>query len=227
MNAQAIISHLGDLPWPKALIYGLVVAAAYYFLIFNDGASIQQQLDGAGTSLTAAKRGLEQTKKAIGDADKFEKEVTHLQAEFKKIHDFMPETMGPSTLTEMVSKEAASAGATVSKLEPMTSASNNSPDKDKGDFYDSSKMSLTLEGSFSQLTKFFSNLSKVPRILLFENISISQASLNADTSEHPILRMSGTLIGYRYKAGSEPGHEVADKAKPGAAPPAAGAPNAK
>ena len=225
MNAQAIISHLGDLPWPKALIYGLVVAAAYYFLLFNDGASIQQQLDGAGTSLTAANRGLEQTKKAINDADKFEKEVTLLQAGFKKIHDFMPETMGPSTLTEMVSKEAASAGATVTKLEPVTSASSSS-DKDKGEFYESSKMALTLEGSFSQLTKFFSNLSKVPRILLFENVSISQATLNGDT-EHPILRMNGALNGYRYKAGSEPGHDVADKAKPGTTTPAAGAPNAK
>ena len=231
MNPQALISHLGDLPWPKALVYGLVAAAAYYFLMFNDGASIQQQLDSAGTALTTAKHGLEQTKKAITDADKFEKEVTRLQLEFKKIHEFMPENLGPSFLTELVNREAGTAGAVVSKLEPQSGSSSGSNDKDKADFYDSSRMALVLEGTFPQLTKFFSNLSKLPRLLVFEDVKISQGVTGSGGDlEHPKLMMTASLIGYRYKAGFDPGEaadKAADKTKPGAQPAAAGAPNAK
>lgn len=232
MNPQSLISHLGDLPWPKALLYGLVLAAAYYFLMFNDGAAIQQQLDSAGTGLTTAKHGLEQTKKAITDADKFEKEVARLQLEFKKIHDFMPENLGPALLTELVNKEASGAGASVSKLEPQTNAPAAASDKDKADFYDSSRMSLVIEGTFEQLTKFFSNLSKLPRILVFEDVRITQGvGGSGGDLEHPKLLLSASLIGYRYKSGSEPGQatpeKAGDKAKPGAPAPAAGAANAK
>ena len=209
MNPQIIISHFGDLPWPKVLVYGAILAAVYYFLAFNSGEATQTKLESLAAEAASAKRNLEQTKKAIADADKFEKEVKTLAQQFQKIHEYMPDNLGPSMLTEITSHEATQAGAVVTKIEPASG-------EERTEFYDSSKVEFSIEGTYAQIETFLSNLSKVPKILTFEKVKINQIGGEMD---RPRLAMSGVVIGYKYKFVSK----TDSKADPKAAGAAAGA----
>jgi Tfp pilus assembly protein PilO len=225
MNPRLIISHLGDLAWPKVLLYGLIAAVIYYFAGYNDGSGLAQELENSKAALTAAKRSLEQTKTAIANADKFEAEVKRLEQQFQRIRDYMPENLGPAKLTEVTTQQATQAGAVVTRLEPTSSGA-----EDKLEFYESSKTQFSLEGTYTQLVTFLSNLSKVALILTFEKVKLTQIGGELD---HPKLSLTGVVVGYRYKTSLKPpepgGKPGAGKAgaPASASDPNIGAPHAK
>src|SRR5258707_1048470 len=120
MNSQALVNGIAELSWPKVLAFGVIAAGIYYGAGFDDGSSIQQQIEAANSDVIVAEKSVEQTKKAIADADKFEQQVKTIEQQFQKIHDLMPDNLGPSMLTEIITREATQAGAVVTKLEPAT-----------------------------------------------------------------------------------------------------------
>ncbi len=192
--------QLADLDWVKVLGIGAALAVLYYFLLFDNGGNLESQIKTAKDQLASANTQLQQTQRAMEDANRFEKEVQATARQFEKITQYMPQTIGAAELTAIINQQAQASGVRP-KIEP------------KGDdaptgFYQTSKVELQLDGTFGQIVTFLSYLSRVPRLLTFDKVELKQPEGAG------LLTFSGTLVAYRY---------LKDAPDPNAAKPAVGA----
>ena len=206
------IALLSDLAWSKVVGVGIALAVAYFFLGYDSGDSLTEQIKAANAHFEESKRQLGQTKKAMEDAVRFEKEVMATNKQFERIIEYLPTKFGAAELTDIVNQRAGLAGVRVAKIEPK------SPDT-KAAFYEATRVSMTIEGKYEQILKFLSILSQVPKLLTFEQIEISQNKAGGG------LTFQALLVGYRYLKDA-PYIEPAGAPKPPApgAAPAPGAP---
>ncbi len=209
------LAKLAALEWTKVLGIGIVAAAVYYFVMFNDGTQLNEQIEQGKTRLETANRQLAETEKALADAERFEKEVQGLATQFEKITDFMPATVTAVDLTTIVNKQAQLAGVRIVKVEP-------DPVVKRVSFYEMTKVSLELEGTYAQIATFLSYISRIPRLLTFEGTSITMpGSAGSGPSEmsNGRLLFSSSMIGYRYLKDA-PVEETPAPGAAAAAPPA-------
>jgi Tfp pilus assembly protein PilO len=215
------LAKLAELPWLHVLMFGFVAAALYYFGVFDDGTSMRNRLQETTTHLADSKKKLDETKKAMADAARFESEVKSTTEQFNKLIEYMPENMSQSDLMSMVAKQAAAAGAKVTRVEPVSVVQNQT----KIEVYDPVRVNVSLQGNFMQILGFLSNLSQVPRLLSFDKLNLAtlgEGAASADLSEAPVLTFEGTLVGYRYNKNNKVG-EGPDPVDPNAPPVAGGA----
>lgn len=187
------LAKLAALEWIKVLGIGILLAAVYYFVMFDDGTLLNDQIAQAKTRLETANRQLGETEKALAESERFEKEVQGLARQFEKITDFMPSTVTAVDLTTVVNKQAQLAGVKIVKVEP-------DPEVKRVSFYEMTKVNLELEGSYAQIATFLSYISRIPRLLTFEMTSISLPSSGApgEMSSAGKLLFSSSMVGYRY-----------------------------
>lgn len=187
-----IIAALADLEWTKVLMASLAMAGAYYFMMYDAGDSLNERIKQANDRLATANTKLDQTKKAMAEANRFEAEVRRLDQQFVQITEYMPSTMGPAELTQIVNQSASLAGVRVNKIEPK------GPDVNAG-FYESSRISVVINGNFAQILKFLEMISRVPKLLTFDMAKVTGTRVvGPPTAEPPPLTFEGLLVGYRY-----------------------------
>lgn len=180
--------QIGDLAWTNVMIAAAVIGAVYYFAMFDDGTLLTEQIDAANVQLVEAERQFKQTQKAMQDAERFEAEVQALQRQFEDIIKFMPESMKDSELSRIVSDCARRAELNPLSLTPAKG-------ENKG-FYETSKLSFNLQGSFPQVMRFLSELSKVPNLLTLEGVQIEK--VRAGTEANAVLSFKASIVGYKY-----------------------------
>ncbi len=182
------ISQLADMQWLNVVIAGVVAAVVYYFTMFDSGATLEAEISKGGVRLEEAKRQLAQTEKAMQDANRFEREVRETARQFESIVDYMPLALSAADLNGIITKNAQFAGVRVTKLEP------EGKDQTAG-FYQTTRMSMQLEGTFAQIVTFLANLSRAPNLLTLEKTILKMSKTSAQVSG---LSFNAVLVGYRY-----------------------------
>jgi Tfp pilus assembly protein PilO len=212
------LAQIADVQWLNIMIAGIVAAVAYYFLMFDDGSSLKTQIQQGKQRVVEAQKQLEQTEKAMQDAQKFEREVRETAKQFESIVDYMPLNLSAADLHSTITKNASLAGVHVVKLEPK--------DQDTvSDFYQMTRMKMTIEGTFAQIVSFLANLSRAPNLLTLESSELKNGK-SADGTQS--LLFESVLVGYRYlredqasaaaTAGTKGAKGKSSTAKPGAKP---------
>lgn len=187
-----IIAQLSDLEWSKVVMLGLGIAGFYYFVMFDNGDLLTTEIQNSNAQLVEANSKLNQTKKAMADANRFELEVKRIAQQFEQITSFMPMSIGPAELTTIVNQSAGLAGVRVAKIEPK------GPDTRAG-FYEASRVAVSLNGNFIQILKFLEMISRVPKLLTFDQVEVrSQKTQGSAPTETAPLSFDGLLVGYRY-----------------------------
>ena len=181
-----LMVQIAALDWPKVGAIGVALAVAYYFMMFDPGTAIEANIKAANDRLTVAKAQLAATERAMENANRFEKEMQATTKQFEKIVEFMPPTIGAAELTAIINKQAQASG-----VRPRISPRGEDAPQA---FYQVSKVNLELDGTFAQIVTFLSNISRVPRLLTFDKVSIKQPS---GTRSDP-LTFTGTMLAYRY-----------------------------
>lgn len=180
---------LAEASWGRTLIAGFFAFGLYYMLAYNDGSALNSMINQANQELNEAETQLKATKDAVANADRFEREVKSIVDQFTHVVDFMPRKVSSAELTTIISELSNRSGAKLLKTEPRSN-------KDAATFYDTTRLAFTLEGSFSQIVMFLSQLSRVPKLMTFERTELF-ADDNADL-EAPKLTFNAVLVGYSY-----------------------------
>lgn len=205
------LTQLAALSWSKVLVIGVALAAGYYFLMYDNGTTLETSIKAAKDRAAAAKKTLAETEKAMADAERFGKEVQATQDQFDKITRYMPVTLDSGEMTKIINDTSQQVGVRA-RIEP-------SKDEPPVGFTQAVKINLQLEGNFAQIVTFLSKISQIQRLLVLDKISLSPNSGGGiSTSQGAALTFKATLIGYRYLK------DVDSDAKPGA--PGAPAPRA-
>jgi Tfp pilus assembly protein PilO len=189
------IAALADMAWTNVLLIGFGLAAAYYFLSYDSGAALSTEIQASTVKLAQSEKQLKDTEKAMEDANRFQAEVQETARQFARINDFMPEAMTEADLQALMTRQAQLAGVRIMKMEPKGGVEHVG-------FYDKMRLALTAEGTYPQILTFLSYISRVPRLLTFENMSLDYNGIN-ETEESPRLTYQAVVVAYRYVKNAE------------------------
>ncbi len=182
------IERLASLEWSKVVLISIVFAALYYISLYDTGALLDAKVQAAEKQVSDTKEKLVRTKAADKNVKLFVQKVESAEQQFKEVIEYMPPEINLGNFLQRVKDQASAAGASVQAFSP-------SNEVEKRDFYEIRKFDLQLNGNFSQLALFLSNLSKMPLLITFERISITSLGGEFDS---PKLNFKGVLLGYRY-----------------------------
>lgn len=212
MEAQLnqLFLKFAALQWFKVLIVGALAVGLYYVALFSDGQPQMDQVTQIQQQLAQTEKEIAAVKEALANADRFEREVKDTVDQFGHIVDFMPTKITTSMLTATISDTCTKSGLKLLKIEPKTG-------NERIEFYETTRVAFSVEGTFLQLVNFLSSLSRVPRMMNLDGLTINVSDSTNDI-ETPRLVTSGVLVGFRYIPAEQ---TTADAAKQNS-----GAPNA-
>lgn len=188
------IERLASLEWPKVALGAVLVAALYYATLYDTGALLDAKVQATEKQVSDTREKLDRTKSADKNVKLFVQKVEAAEQQFREVIEYMPPEINLGNFLQRVKDQASAAGANVQTFSP-------SSDIEKRDFYEIRKFDLQLNGNFSQLALFLSNLSKMPLLITFDKIAITTLGGEFD---NPKLNFKGTLLGYRYLSGATP-----------------------
>jgi Tfp pilus assembly protein PilO len=197
---EKYILQIGEATWSKVIVAGLIVAGLYWSLYYDDGADLETSIQALRVQHAEAEKNLQETRQAMADTEKFEKEVRNNEVQFEKVLEYLPQEMNSNELTRMINEIVAQTGTRLLQTKPQLNS-------ERKDFYEITRVDLTIEGQFVGVVTFLSALSRVPKLLTFEKVEVkvNPSSANNNLEDGPNVELSGTLVGYRYLKDSEPG----------------------
>jgi type IV pilus assembly protein PilO len=201
------LAKLADLSWQKVFLIALGAGAFYYFMLFDNGSSIEAQTIAMEQQLNEQQTLLKKTEERMKNLEAFKDELANQEAAVREVMSFLPKQLNKSELLSIVQDRATQAGLRVVKTDVSDKTT-------RVEFYESLKMDATMVGTFKQITTFLSLLSKLPRLITVENIEMKMTD-QATSEGIPRLEVTATLVAYRFV-------ETANAPKPGEP----GAPNA-
>ena len=142
------------------------------------------------TEIGTLQQKLKTTQDTAKDKAKIQEEMETVSQTFKLVLDYIPKELDGQGLLKKISIEAKSAGVQLATFRPGAAIPK--------DFYDELPMAINLRGTYPQLILFLANISKIPRIINIQNVELSYDNI---IDNYPHVKMSGSLVGYRYKEG--------------------------
>ena len=161
-----------------------VLAAGYYFLVYTDHADRIE-------TLTTEVQGLEKTLREYQDiAARFgelKARVAELDAALKVAVTLLPETREIPELLTQVSRLGSESGLEFRLFKPEP--------EQRRDFYAEVPVTLTIQGKFHDVARFFDHLSKLPRIV---NVTDIKMTLPRGNELEPVLTTDCRLTTFRF-----------------------------
>lgn len=185
-----LLAQLSELNWPKTVGMGVLAAAMYYFLAYNDGSGLMLQQQNAVQTLAESQRQLEETKAVAADAVRFENDIKQVTEQFKKLTEFMPAKQSLADVLTLISKAATKVNVNLTKVEPQSAS-------ERGEFYETSRVKIQLLGGYSEIVSFLSELTHLPRLFTLEKVKLQADSSQVDKSR---VMFEADLVMYRYLA---------------------------
>ena len=168
----------------KALIFlltYLVLCVGFYYVKYKPQSA---SLDALKTNIGVQEKKLVELKKAAAQAQVLEAEVAKMEEEFNQLLALLPDQREIPGLLDSISRLASQAGLEQVSFQPQ-------PEQLK-DFYAVIPVRLELVGSYHELGVFLDRVSKLDRIVKFDNLSLTRLK------QPPKLQVSCTVVTYRF-----------------------------
>lgn len=171
------------------LVIGLVLAAFYYFAMFDEGTRQQNQIKSLQQQIVKLDKDLKENESVVKDLPRFEEEVNAVSEKFQAALTYLPSKANMQEILKLLYAEGRKAGINLTKVSPKM-------ERIKGEFYEEILVDVELTGSYKQITYFLSRISKVPRIINIKDVELKKSS--AKDRQSILLDMKGTLVSYKY-----------------------------
>lgn len=204
---------LRELTFGKAVLFGLIVAAVYYFALYNSGADLEAFIQQTRDQVSAKEAELTTIKNAIADAERLQTAKKNLGEELDVVLKAIPEQLTNVDLMRVLSNEAKSVGVNILSINTVNNVVAAPQTTGPKPFFAPVAVTVSLEGSYNQLMLFLSNLTKTDRIITVSalNLQLRDGNVaNADARGPTLLKMSGEFKAYKYlpattEKGASPG----------------------
>lgn len=175
-------------PIKIAITAGLVIAifGVYGGLFYLD---IQDQIKGARARQTQLKAEKDSYQKRQREYQAYRTELTQLQQEQRELLKALPKKAEIPTFLSNIQEQAELAGLEIVSL--TIDAENPQ------ELYIRIPIRIEVRGTYHAVTKFFKNLSELPRIVNVENLSLTVEK--AEPGASPRLRGKFVAATFRYR----------------------------
>ena len=177
----------------RAMILGCILAAFYYFMVFDPGLAQQQQITTNNTRIEQLQRLIVENQKKLDRAAVFKKTASEIGSTINKLLSLVPEKFAMPDLMRIVSNEAKVAGLSLATVAPLTTKiSDMAPE------FEELTVTVDVSGSFLQHMVFLSNLTKINQILITKKIDFNHIK-DGRGDESPVVTMKLEIIAFRYR----------------------------
>ena len=187
-EVQSKVDQLTKLP--KAARFGIMaaigvmMAAAYFFLFYQDRNAELQQLR---TQELELQRKLSEVRSVAANIAAFESEIADLEVKLKTALRQLPNDKELEVLLTDISNLGKTAGIEIKSFKRS--------DEVVHDFYAEVPIQIEIEGSFHDVAQFFELVAKLPRIVNMGGLTIGVARENEDET---VLKVRGTATTFRF-----------------------------
>jgi type IV pilus assembly protein PilO len=183
--------RLASFTFQKAMIFGLIAGAIFYFFLYDDGAVMEDEIAKIQVEITAQEKQSQEADAALKEVEQVRVAVGALSDQFKLVSAAIPADVQMADIIRAVDTVARASGVGIKLKEPREPV-----DKE---FYEEIPLSVSIEGDFSQLTMFLYYLTSMERIMKIKNFSISlPMEQRSNASSGSKLVLNGQLVSYRF-----------------------------
>jgi type IV pilus assembly protein PilO len=185
---------------PKVIlgIVGVVaILAIGYFLLISP---VQVRVDALVARRAQVTAELHQVRAQVAEIERFRREIAELEKRLALLKDRLPSEKETPTLYRAVSTAAEQSGLGVALFQPKAAVPK--------DVVMEIPITITAQGSYHQLAKFFERVAALPRLVNVNEFKLTGLGKSKDS-----MKADLTLATFMYRTAPPP-----PPAKPGAAP---------
>lgn len=187
-QVQAKLEQIAKLP-PAAraailVVVGVMIAAGYYFMTYQDSQVRLEQLQAQEMEL---QRKLSEVRSIAANIDEFEQEIAGLEIKLQKILRQLPNAREIEVVLTDISNLGKNAGIEIKNFTRKPEVVH--------DFYAEVPIDLEIEGEYHEVARFFDMLAALPRIVNMGSINVKVAR---DSLDATVLKVSGTATTFRF-----------------------------
>ena len=192
--------QLKQLDTTKALLIGLFIAGFYYLTLYDSGERLEGQIKNKKNRITQLRGEIATMEKTLVDAEKHREISRKLGEEMDAVLRAVPEKYNSLELMKVLSDEAKVVGTSIVNLAPANNFGRGSQE-DLDNPFKPVTVTVTLDGTFNQIMLFMSNLTKVSKIILIKDLSLTLKEPNkVFETASPAINYKATFQAYRYDA---------------------------
>ena len=195
------IQNFIDGPKLPKVVLGLVgvvaLAALSYFLLLSP---VQVRIDALVAKRTQVTAEVNTARAQVAELERFRREIAELEKRLALLKDRLPSEKETPTLYRAVSTAAEQSGLGVALFQPKTAVPK--------DVVNEIPITITAQGSYHQLAKFFERVAGLPRLVNVNEFKMTGLNKSKDS-----MKADLTLATYMYRTTPPP-----PPANPGATP---------
>ena len=176
---------------PKVVlgVLGLValIALSYFFLI----SPIQLRIEALVQRKNQVTTEVTQARAQVAEIERFRREIAELEKRLALLKDRLPSEKETPTLYRALSSAAEQAGLGVSLFQPKEARAK--------DVVSEIPITLSAEGNYHQLAKFFERVAGLPRVVTVNDFKMAGLAKTKNS-----MKADMTLATYMYRPGSAP-----------------------
>lgn len=196
-----LLKLLSDLSLGRVLILAGLVTGGYYFAYFNDGSSIEQQIQSMESLLSQETNRRVQIEKTIKKEEEMRGNVLQLERNLEVVKSKIPAEFKDTDISIIMNNSARASGLAIKELSISESTQKGiqNPGSTKlEDLIDEIKFKIVLTGSFESFINFLDLITRDEKILKARNFTFEKASTVSFDEDDVIFR--GEIVGYKQSA---------------------------
>lgn len=151
-----ILARIAALSTGKALVIGLIITGLYYATSYDDGAGFRKRISDTRKELEKERDKEKETDRALARRSQLEASYKALSEQFQIVSAQIPTDLDSAEVIRTVDTMAKTSGITIKTKEPKAAQ--------REDILEAYPIRVTAEGSYSEMTMFFFNLSTIERV---------------------------------------------------------------
>lgn len=177
---------LSGYTYGKTLVLGLLLGAAFFFTLYDDGSQIEAQIVAVQQQVQEQEAKKKDTDATLKQVNEMREKLGRLSQQYQEIARRLPTVLFSIDINKAIDAFARGANVNVKMKRPAENI--------KREVVEEVPVDITLEGTYAQLAQFVSLVSSSERMARVKNITISDDN-NTDVNKK--LKFDGQVVGYK------------------------------
>ena len=189
-----VLIRLAVMTMQKVAIIGVALAVVYYFTMYNDGSTIETQIQKVQVDIQQEETKAQQAEAALKEVERVRAAVGALGEQFRVVSQALPSEVQMADIVRTVDTISKTAGVSVKSKEPQPVINH--------DYYEEIPLKISMEGTFSEVTMFLYYISSLQRVMRIKSfvISVPQGNGGVNSPLAPVghLSFDGEIESFRF-----------------------------
>lgn len=184
-----LLEMLGNLSIGKAVGASLLAGVVYYFMFFNDGASIDIQIADINGQLQQAELKKKDTDATLAQVHEMQEKIGRLSSQYQEISRRLPSILVSMDINKAIDNFGRNSGVKVKSKRPG--------DNIRREVVEEVPVSIALEGTYTELAQFVYLVSSAERMSRVKDVVVELPPPNDEGTKPGKLKFEGMVVGYK------------------------------